>query len=528
MKKCMLLLEIQLLRPDEFVSIIAMLGAWHAEKTMLKCLGIYLKGSEAESLWLEANVYGPNVIENSLINAGDYNRDLHGMSLLAECVDRLILKEFFQGGEGHYVEQLKLHQQLRVNTEKNQTYTCQDIIKTLASSILLSDYNKFINERKESHENFLYWFNFKLIFQVVHDSIRADREGDFNLHLDAFRRALVLFAAFDRPNYLRWGSVYFEDMLKLHTTAPDVYENFMAGKFSIKERPERFISVAGDQKPEQSINLSSKKSQSVIGNAKQKQFIAQWNLFYHEMADIHRLDKEYTGCIAGEGEVFIHHLSSSKITRCHENSVREMMDVFEKYGNPLSNDTPYTLHNFVTKQAMSDGIRHDLLHYIEIGERRYITFRKERIVDKTTELYKTIHRANLRNMASLHPKFDKSVKTAVKEAVHKRNLSERAIEIARSRGATTEEFLNHDMAPSPLLYNLDGTMTKPEKHVLLTELELLTGLNDSQCNMGHAEAQIVDVMGVVRKIKTTGFNNFGDLAREFYKLTEYYDVTLRI
>ena len=43
--------------------------------------------------------------------------------------------------------------------------------------------------------------------------------------------------------------------------------------------------------------------------------------------------------------------------------------------------------------------------------------------------------------------------------------------------------------------------------------------------MRLAEAQIVDVMGVVRKIKTTGFNNFGDLAREFYKLTEYYDVT---
>ena len=127
-------------------------------------------------------------------------------------------------------------------------------------------------------------------------------------------------------------------------------------------------------------------------------------------------------------------------------------------------------------------------------------------------------------MASLHPKFDKSVKTTVKEAVHKRNLSERATGIARSRGVTTEEFLNHD-APSPLLCNLDGIMTKPEKHVLLTELELLAGLNDSKCNKGLAEAQIVNVMGVVRKIKTTGFNNFGDLVREFDTLTEYYDVT---
>ena len=164
--------------------------------------------------------------------------------------------------------------------------------------------------------------------------------------------------------------MYFEDMLKLHTTAPGVYENFMAGKFSIKERPGRFVSVAGDQKLEQSINLSSKKSQSVIGNAKQKQFIEQWDLIFHEMADIHRLDKEYTGCTASEGDVFIHHLSSSKVTTCDENAIRKMMDVFEKYGNPPSNDAPHTLHNFVTKQAMSDGKRHDLLHYMEIGESR--------------------------------------------------------------------------------------------------------------------------------------------------------------
>ena len=163
------------------------------------------------------------------------------------------------------------------------------------------------------------------------------------------------------------------------------------------------------------------------------------------------------------------------------------MDVFEKYENRLSNDAPHTVHNFVTKQAMSDGIRHDLLHYMEIVQSCYKHLERR--------LYKTIHRANIRNMASLHPKFDNSVKTAVKEAVHKRNLSERAIEIARSRGVTTEEFLNHDMVPLPLLYSLDGKMTKPEKHVLLIELELLTGLNDSKCNMGLVEAQIVDVNG---------------------------------
>ena len=51
--------DIKFLRPEKFEPIISMLSAWHAEKTMLKCLGIYLKGSGAEFIWLDADMYSP-------------------------------------------------------------------------------------------------------------------------------------------------------------------------------------------------------------------------------------------------------------------------------------------------------------------------------------------------------------------------------------------------------------------------------------------------------------------------------------
>ena len=76
--------------------------------------------------------------------------------------------------------------------------------------------------------------------------------------------------------------------------------------------------------------------------------IAQWNLIYYEMADIHRLDKEYTGCTDGEGGPL------PIIEKCYLwwwdiDQDRKMLAIFEKYGNPLSSDAFTVFYNFVSK-----------------------------------------------------------------------------------------------------------------------------------------------------------------------------------
>ena len=87
---------------------------------------------------------------------------------------------------------------------------------------------------------------------------------------------------------------------------------------------------------------------------------------------------------------------------------------------------------------------------------------------------------------------------------------------------STEQLLTYDVCPSPLLYNKHGTMTKPEQYELLTELKM--GLEKSDCETGKVDAQIVAVMGVVRKLKSLNFKTFGHLATEFHRLTECYEV----
>jgi hypothetical protein len=41
--------------------------------------------------------------------------------------------------------------------------------------------------------------------------------------------------AFDSTNYIRWGSLYLEDMRKLPQTAPEIHIEFQEGKFAIED-----------------------------------------------------------------------------------------------------------------------------------------------------------------------------------------------------------------------------------------------------------------------------------------------------
>ena len=42
------------------------------------------------------------------------------------------------------------------------------------------------------------------------------------------------------------------------------------------------------------------------------------------------------------------------------------------------------------------------------------------------------------------------------------SLNEKAIEVARGRGPSSDDLLAYDIIPSPMLFDDDGLMTKPD------------------------------------------------------------------
>ena len=180
------------------------------------------------------------------------------------------------------------------------------------------DLDKFISEQSEKNENFRFRTQFLNQHDIVVDLIRADREGLWDLYLDAIQRALYEFTAWGSTNYIRYGSIYLEEARNLEETAPGIYEHFSRGSFSIKDRPGKYIAVGGDKKLEMTVNKSSKASDSVIGHSKQKQFVAKWAMNYHEMHSVNNLYREYAGVTDNTSEAYVHRQASTSHTARNE------------------------------------------------------------------------------------------------------------------------------------------------------------------------------------------------------------------
>ena len=351
------------------------------------------------------------------------------------------------------------------------------------------------------------------------DLLGADREGSWELHLEAMQCALYEFAAWDSTNYLRWGSLYLEDAKNLSVTALSVFRNFSEGhSFSITDKPGRFSAVGGDQKLEQTINLSSKCSDGAIGHAKQKQYIAQWDIIYHEMMSVKNVHHEYVGVFERMSEAWNHHESSQSTTDRKERHIQAMMRYIEERGSPCSTQCPPVLHNFVTKEVITQDIRNDVLNASERDKNKFETFYSERFTNKTSKLIDTIHKENLKTMITVKNKSKKTTKKVIGEL----NMNEKSIEIARDQGLLTKDIVMYDVAPSPMLFDDEGFMTKPEKSELICVLEEKLESGDYSYHHRPGSAFLIDVMATARRIPLVGLSDFSGLLTKFTEMTDIY------
>ena len=237
--------EITLQRPEEFSGLVLCLGSFHLIKTFLACIGKYLSGSGCRAIWTENKVFGLDVVQ-SVLSGSDYERSVEGVTLLGECISHLQLIEFLKDNVPKYHKELEKIQVLKEAVSHKKKDESKKYLQEfrLQSPNLIEEFNKFISARSKTSETFHYWDNFVKMVSSLLDLVRADREGNWNLHISAVKE--IMFIIFDRTNYTRWCSVYLEDMQNLPEIAPDVYKAFMDGIFSVKRTPGEFNSVGTD------------------------------------------------------------------------------------------------------------------------------------------------------------------------------------------------------------------------------------------------------------------------------------------
>ena len=167
--------------------------------------------------------------------------------------------------------------------------------------------------------------------------LKADRTGNWKLHLSSTAAVLPQFFAMDRQNYARYLPVYLADMQKLELTHPDVYKEFAERNHSISRAGQPFSQVSTDMALEQSINADSKSSGGVIGISQSPLALERWFLTIHERASITSASKAMFGLQDG-GQASHKEAAPRRVRR--DEGVKKMISCFSSslMTNPFNLD----------------------------------------------------------------------------------------------------------------------------------------------------------------------------------------------
>jgi len=130
---------------------------------------------------------------------------------------------------------------------------------------------------------------------------------------------------------------------------------------------------------------AQKSVSGIIGSSKKKQYVAKWEIVYHEMLAITNLHRELAGLGTTSYELDVNRAFSMAATEFEEANIRSILDVIERNENPFTTPTTDSrLHNIQTKEVMTDDIRNQLLNAEKIGKVAYESLRKERFCEKNS------------------------------------------------------------------------------------------------------------------------------------------------
>ena len=144
----------------------------------------------------------------------------------------------------------------------------------------LSDLKHFINQVSACNEQFRNCSIFlDELIPIVNDLTLSYRESNWLLYLSALGRAVPLLFAFDRSNCSRWVSLYYNHCILFEETFPDLFERFINGDFTVKQK---CSAIHFDQALEKEYNKNVKGSDGIVGFTREQEVAAKWNIIKHE------------------------------------------------------------------------------------------------------------------------------------------------------------------------------------------------------------------------------------------------------
>ena len=275
---------------------------------------------------------------------------------------------------------------------------------------------------------------------VMLDFIRAVRNGDWAMHLNALEQFSKYFFAWDRLNYARMIPLYLSEMLSLQEIDPNLFEEFSSGNWVVNKSKIAFCAVGADHALEQ-VNRWMKVAGGIVGITQNQTARTRFFLVAPELARLKVESKQ---------EAYVEKRTSSKhyeLTNADRNKVivsaLSLTTTLQGFTTPFEYDGD-NLINIVKKAVAALDVQRDIESLEQKGSDKFDEFIESRLRTRNVNFWDPMKKLSL-----------KTWKTSLKET--KIKFGDKTMELKEDRGLFARMLIVANARPEISLENRIGT-----------------------------------------------------------------------
>ena len=320
----------------------------------------------------------------------------------------------------------------------------------------LLEYRELLAERSPTAKLWLQYIEYVQILKVF---IRAERTGDWNLHLTAITEMLNLFAATGHINYAKSARLYLQLMQELQTDHPWLYHCFTEQGFHTVRRSNRFWAGIWTDLTIEQVMMRSIKSRGGLtrGRGVTETVHLQWIYSMHKCAGIHDAMTSMTNAK--------HQTSEQHMELGTSRSNRDFADL-HNVQEWFNQHEPFDL-NELRLRSLSSGLTASHGDGVNCDKTEEVGAHIQKKLDNMNVVEASIKRSDqVRSLDHLNPGIQVEKR---KVHIHPNHLFYRLITIAQ-REEDMAPYFGYELTAMPTSLFKDYFMRKPVKAQLTQAL----------------------------------------------------------
>ena len=484
------------------MNTVCRLGGFHMLMSFLGSVGNMMAGSGLEEMFEQC--YATNVIPH-LMSGKAISRALRAHFMVESALEIKLLEVLTERDkqEDSRVDVMSREDWSETQDLFNRCLLMEASLTEIENSEVLGKLHLELETVKEKlsaeSRTSKLWIQYINYIKLIKMFIRAERTGDWHMHLIAAEQMLNLFAATGHIHYAKSSRLYLQLMHDLPTDYPWLFEAFEKHGFHTVRRSERYWSGLWTDLTIEQVLMRSIKTRGGLtrGRGMTDTVRHQWVHTAHRTAAVHDAMTNFTGLKSCGSEQHVE-LGSSRMKRDYADMNKMVRWLDDR--NPFFGEDA-RLRSLSTGAVAQDGDKVNCDCSEDVGRSLH-----QRLDNAS------VHEAKMKRKDQLVP-LDfvyNTIRVDKKEVyINPTTLFVRLVAIAQ-REEDVSQYFQYELSAYPTSLFKDGYMRKPVKP------KLRQSLVDETVNVREGEGEFVlDGGALLHKVRWQRRSTYKDVAQQY-------------